>query len=427
MAASFVDTARITVRAGNGGNGVVSFHREKYVAAGGPDGGDGGRGGDVILEVNDHLSTLMDFRYKRKYAAGNGMDGQGKRCSGKDGENLVIKVPRGTVVRDAATGEIICDLSTGAPFVLARGGNGGWGNKHFATPTRQVPRFAKAGLPGQERQVILELKLLADVGLVGFPNVGKSTLLSVVSKAQPKIANYHFTTLSPNLGVVYVEEGVSFVLADIPGIIEGAADGAGLGHDFLRHIDRCRLLIHVVDVSGSEGRDPVADFEAIQAELREYSPELASRRMLVAGNKVDIAADRTGLEALRAHAEGLGMPFFELSAAAQQGTRELMYAAARELESLPPITVYEPTSVERPPEVDLSEPMTITREDDGTWIVEGPALQRLMANVNFGDFESRNWFDRMLRQCGLFDRLEEMGIQDGDPVSLYNLEFEYQR
>ena len=427
MAASFVDTARITVRAGNGGNGVVSFHREKYVAAGGPDGGDGGRGGDVILEVNDHLSTLMDFRYKRKYAAGNGMDGQGKRCSGKDGENLVIKVPRGTVVRDAATGEIICDLSTGAPFVLARGGNGGWGNKHFATPTRQVPRLAKAGLPGQERQVILELKLLADVGLVGFPNVGKSTLLSVVSKAQPKIANYHFTTLSPNLGVVYVEEGVSFVLADIPGIIEGAADGAGLGHDFLRHIDRCRLLIHVVDVSGSEGRDPVADFEAIQAELREYSPELASRRMLVAGNKVDIAADRTGLEALRAHAEGLGMPFFELSAAAQQGTRELMYAAARELESLPPITVYEPTYVERPPEVDLSEPMTITREDDGTWIVEGPALQRLMANVNFGDFESRNWFDRMLRQCGLFDRLEEMGIQDGDPVSLYNLEFEYQR
>ena len=427
MAASFVDTARITVRAGNGGNGVVSFHREKYVAAGGPDGGDGGRGGDVILEVNDHLSTLMDFRYKRKYAAGNGMDGQGKRCSGKDGENLVIKVPRGTVVRDAATGEIICDLSTGAPFVLARGGNGGWGNKHFATPTRQVPRFAKAGLPGQERQVILELKLLADVGLVGFPNVGKSTLLSVVSKAQPKIANYHFTTLSPNLGVVYVEEGVSFVLADIPGIIEGAADGAGLGHDFLRHIDRCRLLIHVVDVSGSEGRDPVADFEAIQAELREYSPELASRRMLVAGNKVDIAADRTGLEALRAHAEGLGMPFFELSAAAQQGTRELMYAAARELESLPPITVYEPTYVERPPEVDLSEPMTITREDDGTWIVEGPALQRLMANVNFGDYESRNWFDKMLRSSGLFDRLEEMGIQDGDIVSLYNLEFEYQR
>ena len=426
MAASFVDTAKIAVRAGSGGNGAVAFHREKYVAAGGPDGGDGGRGGDVILQVDDNMSTLMDFRYKRKYVAGNGGDGQGKRCSGKDGENLVIKVPRGTVVRDAESGEIIADMSSGEPFVLCRGGNGGWGNKHFATPTRQVPRFAKAGLPGISREVVLELKLLADVGLVGFPNVGKSTLLSVVSKARPKIANYHFTTLFPNLGVVYVEEGVSFVLADIPGIIEGAADGAGLGHDFLRHIDRCRLLIHVVDVSGSEGRDPVADFEAIQAELKEYSPELASRRMLVAGNKADIAQDRTGLEALRAHVEAMGMPFYEISAAAQQGTRELMYAAARELESLPPITVYEPTYVERPPEVDLSEPMTILHEDD-TWIVEGPALQRLMANVNFGDYESRNWFDKMLRQSGLFDRLEEMGIQDGDTVSLYNLEFEYQR
>ena len=271
MAAPFVDTARITVKAGNGGNGAVAFHREKYVAAGGPDGGDGGRGGNVILEINPHMSTLMDFRYKRKYVAGNGMDGQGKRCSGKDGEDLVIKVPRGTVVRDAETNEIICDMSQTDRFVLAKGGNGGWGNKHFATPTRQVPRFAKAGLPGQDLQVILELKLLADVGLVG-------------------IANYHFTTLFPNLGVVYVDEGVSFVLADIPGIIEGASEGAGLGHDFLRHIDRCRLLIHVVDVSGCEGRDPVEDFKAIQEELKQYGPDLASRPMIVAGNKVDIAA-----------------------------------------------------------------------------------------------------------------------------------------
>ena len=262
--------------------------------------------------------------------------------------------------------------------------------------------------------------------VVGIPNVGKSTLISVVSEAKPNIANYHFTTLFPNLGVVYVEEGVSFVLADIPGIIEGAAEGAGLGHDFLRHIDRCRLLIHVVDVSGSEGRDPVADFEAIQAELKEYGSGLENRPMLVAGNKVDIAADRSALEALRTHVEGLGLPFYEISAAAQQGTRELMYAAARELEHLPPITVYEPTYVERPPEVDMSEPLEITHEDD-TWLVEGPWLQRLMANVNFGDYESRNWFDRMLRQSGLFDRLEEMGIQDGDIVSLYNLEFEYQR
>ena len=423
---AFVDTAKITVKAGNGGNGAVAFHREKYVAAGGPDGGDGGRGGDILLQVDRHMSTLMDFRYKRKYAAGNGMDGQGRRCSGKDGQDLVIKVPLGTVVRDADTNQIICDMSSAQPFVLARGGNGGWGNKHFATPTRQVPRFAKAGLPGQERSVLLELKLLADVGLVGFPNVGKSTLLSVVSKAQPKIANYHFTTLYPNLGVVYVEEGVSFVLADIPGIIEGASEGVGLGHDFLRHVDRCRLLIHVVDVSGSEGRDPVADFEAINEELKQYSPELASRPMLVAGNKVDIAEDRTLVETLKAHVEAEGMPFFELSAAAHLGTRELMLAAAGKLRELPPVTVYEPTYVQRPPQVDTSEPLTITHEDD-VWIVEGPWLQKTMANVNFGDYESRNWFDRMLRESGLFDQLEEMGIQDGDTVSLYNLEFEYQK
>ena len=273
---------------------------------------------------------------------------------------------------------------------------------------------------------MLELKLLADVGLVGFPNVGKSTLLSVVSKARPKIADYHFTTLFPNLGVVYVEEGVSFVMADIPGIIEGAHEGAGLGHDFLRHIDRCRLLIHMVDVSGSEGRDPVADFEAINEELRQYSPALASRRMLVAGNKADIAGDRTLVDRLRAHVEARGMPFFEISAATGQGVRELVFAAARELENLPPIAVYEPDYVPAPPEIDTSGEVRIVHEDD-TWIVDGPWLQRLMANVNFGDYESRNWFDRMLRESGLFDRLEAMGIQDGDTVSLYNLEFEYRR
>ena len=422
----FIDTAKINIKAGNGGNGSVSFHREKYVAAGGPDGGDGGRGGNVVFVADSNLSTLMDFRYKRKYAAQNGEDGRAARCSGKNAPDLIIRVPRGTLVRDAQSGLVIADISGDEPVVVARGGRGGWGNVHFATPTRQIPKFAKPGGKGEELEVRLELKLIADVGLVGFPNVGKSTIISVISAAKPKIANYHFTTLFPNLGVVYVEEGVSFVLADIPGIIEGAAEGAGLGHDFLRHIDRCRLLIHVVDVSGSEGRDPVADFEAIQAELKEYGSGLESRPMLVAGNKVDIAADRSALEALRTHVEGLGLPFYEISAAAQQGTRELMYAAARELEHLPPITVYEPTYVERPPEVDMSEPLEITHEDD-TWLVEGPWLQRLMANVNFGDYESRNWFDRMLRQSGLFDRLEEMGIQDGDIVSLYNLEFEYQR
>ena len=426
MAAPFVDTAKITVRSGNGGNGVVSFHREKYVAAGGPDGGDGGRGGNVVVVADDHMSTLMDFRYKRKYVAENGMDGSGKRCTGKNGTDLVLKVPRGTVIRDAETQEIIQDISGDEPFILCRGGRGGWGNQHFATPTRQVPRFAKAGYPGETREVILELKLLADVGLVGFPNVGKSTLLSVVSRAQPKIANYHFTTLFPNLGVVYVEEGVSFVMADIPGIIEGAADGAGLGHDFLRHIDRCRLLIHVVDVSGSEGRDPVEDFQAINEELRQYSPELASRKMIVAANKVDIMQDPELLQRLREHVQAQGLEFFEISAAAHQGTWELVKRCAQELQDLPPVAVFEPTYVERPPEVDTSGEVSIEQFDD-TWVVEAPWLQRLMANVNFSDYESRSWFDRQLRASGLFDKLEAMGIQDGDTVSLYDLEFEYQR
>ncbi len=427
MPAAWLDKAKILVKAGDGGNGAVAFHREKYVAAGGPDGGDGGRGGDIVVVVDDHMTTLMDFRYKRKYTAGNGMDGTGKRCSGKDGATLTIKVPRGTVIRDAESGEVIRDMAQDEPFVLCRGGNGGWGNHHFATPTRQAPRFAKAGLPGQSMEVILELKLLADVGLVGFPNVGKSTLLSVVTRAQPKIANYHFTTLSPNLGVVARGEGSSFVLADIPGIIEGAAQGAGLGHDFLRHIDRCRVLIHVVDVSGSEGRDPVEDFKAITAELAQWSPDLPSRPTVVAGNKADIAQDRAGLEALKAHVEALGLPFFEISAAAHQGVEPLMDCVWETLSQLPPPKPFEATYVPKPPTVDTSEPLEITRADDGTWLVEGPWLQRLMANVNFGDFESRSWFDRMLRQSGLFDRLEEMGIQDGDTVSLYNLEFDYQR
>ena len=425
MAAPFIDTARITVKSGKGGNGVVAFHREKYMANGGPDGGDGGRGGDIVVTVNDHMSTLMDFRYKRKYVAGNGQDGQGKRCTGKDGEDLILKVPRGTVIRDAETREIIQDMSQVDSFVLAKGGRGGWGNKHFATPTRQVPRFAKAGLPGVTRDVILELKLLADVGLVGFPNVGKSTLLSVVSRAQPKIANYHFTTLYPNLGVVYVEEGVSFVMADIPGIIEGAADGAGLGHDFLRHVDRCRLLVHVVDVSGSEGRDPVEDFEAINAELQQYSPELATRKMIVVANKMDIMEDDSMLKALREHVEAKGLELFELSAAAHQGTRELVKHIAQELQQLPPVVVYEPTYVEREPEIEVSTEFNIQRYDD-TWVIDSPWLERIIANVNFSDFESRNWFDKNLRESGLFDKLESMGIKDGDIVSLYDLEFEYQ-
>ena len=427
MAAPFVDTARITVRAGNGGNGAVAFHREKYVANGGPDGGDGGRGGSIVLVTDRNLSTLMDFRYKRKYVAENGADGSGARRTGKDGKDLIIRVPDGTVIRDAETQQIIQDMSGCARYVLARGGRGGWGNQHFATPTRQVPRFAKPGMPGESHELILELKLLADVGLVGFPNVGKSTLLASVSRARPKIADYPFTTLSPNLGVVYVAEGASFVLADIPGIIEGASGGAGLGHDFLRHIDRCRLLIHVVDVSGSEGRDPVEDFETINRELADYSPALASRPQIVAANKCDLLGDdREPIERLKKHVEGLGYEFFELSAATTAGTKELMQRAAAMLSTLPPIAVYEPDYV--PPAPDLGSPEDVEiEEDDGVWYVSGPWMDRLVSTVNFTDYESRMYFDKMLRQSGLFDRLEQMGIQDGDTVSMYDLEFEYQR
>ncbi|MGI6012882.1 MAG: GTPase ObgE [Oscillospiraceae bacterium] len=422
----FIDKATITVRAGKGGNGVVAFHREKYIASGGPDGGDGGRGGDVIIQVDDNLSTLMDFRYKRKYVAGNGMDGQGKRCSGKDGQSLVIRVPRGTLIRDKETGGIIQDMSGDEPFVIAKGGRGGWGNKHFATPTRQTPRFAKPGLEGESREIVLELKLIADVGLLGFPNVGKSTLLSVVSKAHPKIANYHFTTLFPNLGVVFVEDGLSFVMADIPGIIEGASEGAGLGHDFLRHIDRCRLLIHLVDVSGSEGRNPIEDFEAINKELREYNETLASRTQIVAANKCDLLGDdRSLLEEFREYVTSRGYLFFEISAAAHQGTRELIKEAAHQLSTLPPVTVYEPDYVEPEPVVDTSGDLSIEEVGDHLWIVEGAWLERLMRSINFGDYESRMYFDRVMREAGVFERMEQMGVQDGDTVSLYDLTFEY--
>ena len=423
----FIDKVKIYVRAGNGGNGAVAFRREKYVAAGGPDGGDGGHGGSVVLRVDDNLSTLMDFRYKRKYTAPAGQDGQGGMRSGKRGEDLIIKVPRGTVVRDAETGEIIQDMSSSEDFVLCRGGRGGWGNKHFATPTRQVPRFAKAGLPGEEHEVILELKLLADVGLVGFPNVGKSTLLSVTSNAHPKIANYHFTTLFPNLGVIYVDEGVSFVMADIPGIIEGAAEGAGLGHDFLRHIDRCRLLVHIVDVSGSEDRDPIEDFEKINAELAQYSPDLAARPMLVAANKVDLLPpDSDNLERLRAYVTERGYEFFEISAAAHLGTRELMRQVAYRLQSLPPVMVYEPEYVKPLAEAgDVSDLRIL--HDGSTWIIEGTWLSRLLNDINFADYESRNYFDRQLRKSGLFQQLEDMGIEDGDTVSIYDFEFDYER
>ena len=423
----FVDKVRITVIGGRGGDGAVAFHREKYVNAGGPDGGDGGHGGSVILRVSDHMTTLLDFRYKRKYAAQAGENGKGRNMSGKRGENLIIQVPRGTVIRDAETNAVIADMSTNEDFIIAKGGRGGWGNSHYATPTRQIPRFAKAGLKGQERDIIMELKLLADVGLVGFPNVGKSTLLSVTSNARPKIANYHFTTLFPNLGVIYVDEGVSFVMADIPGIIEGAAEGAGLGHDFLRHIDRCRLLVHVVDVSGSEDRDPVADFDAICAELENYSVDLSDRPMIVAANKTDLLdPESDNLERLRKRVEEVGCELYEISAGTTQGTRQLMRVVAQKLEQLPPVTIYEPEYVEL---VEApADPKEFEIEHYGnTWLVTGRWLERLIENINFDDYESRNHFDMQLRKCGLFTRLEEMGIEDGDTVDIYDFEFEYQR
>jgi len=420
----FVDKAVITVKAGKGGNGAVSFHREKYISAGGPDGGDGGRGGNIILNADSNMSTLMDFRYKRKYAAPGGADGSGKNKAGKDGKDLIIRVPVGTVVRDKDSGAVIIDMSDKKSFNLARGGNGGWGNKHFATPTRQAPRFAKAGLSGEELEVELELKLLADVGLVGYPNVGKSTLLSVVSKANPKIADYHFTTLFPNLGVVYFGEGNSFIMADIPGIIEGASEGTGLGHDFLRHIDRCRLVIHIVDVSGSEGRDPIDDFKTINEELGRYNPELAERPQIVAANKIDIAQDEEMTERFKSYIKEQGYELFMISAAANTGVKELVSATAAKLNELPPITVFETDYIPKPRMLGTPEELIIEKFDD-VWSIEGLWIERLMQNVNFSDHESRMYFDRVLRNAGVYKRLEEMGIKDDDTLSIYNMEFEY--
>lgn len=420
----FIDVANIKIVSGKGGDGKVSFHREKYVASGGPDGGDGGRGGSVVFEVDDNLSTLLDFRYKKKYVAPDGENGMGKRMKGKDGANLVIRVPRGTIVRDRRTGQIIKDLSDNEPFVAARGGNGGWGNTHFATPTRQAPRFAKPGQPGVEMEITLELKLLADVGLVGFPNVGKSTLLSMVSAARPKIANYHFTTLIPNLGVVRVAEEQSFVMADIPGIIEGASEGAGLGHDFLRHIDRCRLLLHLVDASGSEGRDPLEDVQTINAELAGYSEFLASRPQILVANKVDLLGDdRAALDKLKAYADEHGFGFLELSAATNQGVRELIHKTWEMLQELPPVFTYEPEFV--PVEESVSErDITIEKVED-YYVVGGAWIEKIMGSVNTDDYESRLYMDRMLKNAGVYDRLEQLGVEEGSIVVIGDMEFEY--
>ena len=421
----FVDVATILVRGGRGGNGAVAFHREKYVPAGGPDGGDGGDGGDVILQVDDNMSTLMDFKYKRKYLAPDGEPGRGTRCYGKAGKPLVIRVPRGTLIRDKETGALLADMTQCEQYTVAKGGRGGWGNAHFATPTRQAPRFAKAGQEGEERTITMELKLLADVGLIGFPNVGKSTLLSIISAARPKIANYHFTTLVPNLGIVSVGEHNSFTVADIPGLIEGAADGAGLGVEFLRHVERCRLLIHVVDVSGSEGRDPVEDYEQINSELFLYSEELASRPQIVAANKCDLIEDEAMFDRFVQHCASYDVPVFRMSAATTEGVRELMNKTAELLQKLPPIRVYEPDPVVVEPEEE--EPFTAERGENGVYYVGGKKLIAAIAMVDPDDYESLNYMQRVLRTNGVFDKLEEMGIQEGDIVSINNFEFEYVR
>ena len=419
----FVDKAKILIKAGDGGDGAVAFHREKYVASGGPDGGDGGKGGDVIFVADSNLSTLADFRYKRRFEAKKGENGSGGRKYGKKAENLIVKVPVGTIVKEAETGRIMADLSDEKQVIIARGGKGGWGNTHFATPTRQAPRFAKPGLPGEEYEVTLELKLLADVGLVGYPNVGKSTLISVVSQAKPQIANYHFTTITPTLGVVSMGDGVSFVMADIPGLIEGAADGVGLGHQFLRHVERCRLLVHIVDVSGSEGRDPKEDFRVINEELKKFNAELSERPMIVAGNKCDMATDEQ-IEEFRRFVEEQGYRFFPIMAAIRYDVDPLLKKIVEELSKLPPIKVYEPEPVPELSDDETHGEVTITNRE-GVFFVEGKWLLRVLRAVNFDDYEGLNYFERLLTKSGVIDKLREAGCQEGDTVCIYDLEFEF--
>lgn len=421
----FIDKTKITIKAGNGGAGAVAFHREKYVASGGPDGGDGGKGGDVLFVADTNLSTLADFRYKRKFSAPNGEPGKGGNKNGRKGEDLIIRVPKGTVVREIESGAVLADLSGDEPVVCAKGGRGGWGNRHFATPTRQAPRFAKDGAPGEEWEVTLELKLLADVGLVGFPNVGKSTLISVVSEAKPNIADYHFTTLTPVLGVVRMGPESSFVMADIPGLIEGAGEGAGLGHEFLRHIQRTRMLIHVVDVSGSEDRSPYDDFEIINKELATYDESLTRLPMIVAGNKIDMASDEQR-EGFRKYIEDKGYRYFEICAPILEGTQELINATAAMLATLPPVKQFEREEI--PAEIIArkreSTGFTVRVEGD-VYIVEAPWLAKILSRTDPDDYESLQYFQRTLVNSGIIDELVRRGIRPGDTVSIYDMEFEY--
>ncbi|MDR1734364.1 MAG: GTPase ObgE [Oscillospiraceae bacterium] len=422
----FVDKAKVKLTAGKGGDGCVAFHREKYIASGGPSGGDGGDGGSIYLLADDGLSTLADFRYKRKYKAPDGAPGDGGRRNGKKGEPLTVRVPRGTLVRDAATGALLADVSGDAPVLLCKGGRGGWGNTHFATPTRQTPRFAKPGIPGESVEAELELKLLADVGLLGFPNVGKSSFLSVVSEAKPIVGDYHFTTVTPVLGVVRMGEGQSFVMADIPGLIEGAAEGAGLGHQFLRHVERCRMLIHILDAAGSEDRDPLEDYAKINSELAHYLPELMDVPQIIVGNKIDLAAPEQ-LERLRAFFADKGLPYYEMCAPIAEGTRDVVNAAAAMLASLPPIKRYEADRPQLPTEVKAGQRFTV-REEEGIYFVEeADWLLRILQGCDIDDYESLQYFQRVLQSSGIIDALEKAGIAEGDTVVVYDFEFDYVR
>ncbi len=419
----FIDQAKISIKAGNGGNGAVSFRKEKYVPAGGPDGGDGGHGGHVYAQVDEGMRTLMDFRYKTKYAAQDGENGMYKNMTGKDGGDLIIKVPPGTIVRDAATGQILADLTEkDQKAMLAKGGRRGKGNTWFKNSTRQAPTFAEQGVKGEERTIVLELKLIADVGLVGYPNVGKSTILSVVTKAKPKIANYHFTTLTPNLGVCEVIRGRGFVLADIPGLIEGAAEGVGLGHDFLRHVERTRLLIHVVDISGSEGRDPLQDFDQINSELGQYSPKLALREQVVIANKMDLLFDQEPYEKFKTELEGRGIKVFPVSAATLQGLDDAMRHVTERLDVIEPVELDEPDYGDH----EVEDPKAITIHNvNGVYVLNGVILERLMFSTDFTDMDSLRHFENQLRKRGIFERLKAMGIDDGDTVRINNFEFEF--
>ena len=424
----FADRAEIFIKSGKGGDGHVSFRRELFVAAGGPDGGDGGRGGDIIFEVDKGLNTLNEFKHVRKYVAESGEEGGKKLCHGKDGEDLVIRVPEGTIIRDEVSGKVIADMSNGRMReVILKGGRGGKGNKNYATATMQVPKYAQPGQQAKELWVILELKVIADVGLVGFPNVGKSTLLSMVSNAKPKIANYHFTTLNPNLGVVDLPGADGFVIADIPGLIEGASEGIGLGHEFLRHIERTKVIIHMVDAASSEGRDPIEDIHKINAELEAYNPELAAKPQIIAANKIDLiyGDDEDPVERLRAEFEPLGIKVFPISAATKKGLKELLFAAKNMLDDLPsePIVFekeYFPEDMYKP-----DEPIEVYKADEHAFVVEGPRVDRMLGYTNLDDEKGFAFFQKFMKEQGIIDRLKELGIEEGDTVYLGDLEFDF--